>query len=121
ERGPGTGPGSVDVWRPGPAGLRRVTSQALRPAAVFALGAGPVAHDGGRPHGPERVAMGDNHGRVGLCRWGDDGALEPVGEPIPVGWAITAAAVADVTGDGRGEVVVLGYPARLHLVAVVVQ
>jgi len=121
ERGHGTGPGSVDVWRPGPAGLRRVTSQTLRPAAVFALGAGPVAYDGSGPHGPERVAMGDNHGRVGLYRWGDDGALEPVGEPIPVGWAITAAAVADVTGDGRGEVVVLGYPARLHLVAVVVQ
>lgn len=119
ERGHGTGPGSVDVWRPGPGGLRRVTSQTLRPAAVFALGAGPVAHDGLAVNGTDGVAMGDNRGRVGLYRWKDDGTLEPLGEPIPVGWALTSVAVADVTGDGRGEVVVLGYPARLHLVAVV--
>src|SRR5690606_23287130 len=119
ERGHGTGPGSVDVWRPGPGGLRRVASQTLRPAAVFALGAGPVAHDGFGGNGADGVAMGDNRGRVGLYRWGDGGALEPLGEPIPVGWALTSAAVADVTGAGRGEVVVLGYPARLHVVAVV--
>lgn len=113
ERGEGTAEGVVDVWRSGAATLERLTSQGLRPAAIFALDARAAL--GGDARG--WLAVGDNHGRVGLYHWGEGGSFQPFGEPIPVGWVLTDLALANVTGGRLPDIAVLGYPRRIHLIA----
>lgn len=113
ERGAGTDSGWVDLWEGNGLRYKRRLSQTLRPAAIFALGAGTV--DGS----PEMwLAVGDNRGRVGLYAWEGEAGFSPWGEPVPVGWGLTDLTLADVTGDGTKEMVVLGYPNRVHVVAV---
>lgn len=111
DRGVGTQPGRIEVWMPRAGGWQRLSSQTLRPAAVFALAGNPP----GRAM-PGAVAVGDHRGRVGLYHWAE-GGLRPVGEPVPVGWGLVDVALADMTGDGVAEIVVLGNPNRVHLLA----
>lgn len=111
DRGWGTQPGRIEVWMPWAGGWHRLSSQALRPAAVFALAGGWSRQDA-----PGAVVIGDHRGRVGIYQW-IEGGLRPLGEASPVGWGLVDVALADLTGDGVDEIVVLGNPNRVHLLA----
>lgn len=119
EHGEGTAAGFVDAWRWNAARFEQVASQSLREAGIFALDGGWAELPAGGSGEPvPLLAVGDNRGRVGLYRWRDDGGFHPLGEPVPVGWGLNDLALADVDGDGVPEIVVLGYPNRIHVVAV---
>jgi len=93
------------TWQDG--AYRRVLAQLFRPAPVFGL----ATAEGGR-----LLVAADDRGRVSVYRY--DGGLQLVGESVPLGWAVASAAAGDFFGDGGLQVVVLGYPSRLHVVRI---
>lgn len=100
-------PGEVQLWTWQDGAYRRVLAQPFRPAPVFGL----ATAEGGR-----LLVAADDRGRVSVYRY--DGGLQLVGESVPLGWAVASAAAGDFFGDGGLQVVVLGYPSRLHVVRI---
>ncbi|OUM92845.1 MAG: hypothetical protein BAA04_10310 [Firmicutes bacterium ZCTH02-B6] len=107
ETGVGNGAGTVHVWRWGPGGYEAAGRADLRAAPVFALAA---AQDGDR----HLVVVADDRGRAGLYRFAS--GFEPVAETTRgLGWAVSSAAAGDFLANGTLQLVVLGYPSRLHV------
>ncbi|REJ35707.1 MAG: hypothetical protein DIU82_06885 [Bacillota bacterium] len=107
ETGVGNSPGTVQVWRWGQGGYEPAGGEALRQAPVFALAA---AQDGDR----HLVALADDRGRAALYRFGSGFQLTAENSRS-LGWAVTSVAAGDFIGDGTLQLVVLGYPSRLHV------
>lgn len=105
--GSGMSPGTVQVWAWQDGAYRRVLEEPFRAAPVFGL----TTAAGGR-----LLVAADDRGRVSVYRY--DGRLTLVGESVSLGWAVASAAAGDFFGNGGLQVVVLGYPSRLHVVSV---
>ncbi len=107
EAGVGNTPGTVEVWQWDEGGYVALNREELRPAAVFALATAPS----GREHW---LAVADDRGRAGLYRFRN--GFELVAESDrTLGWAIASVAAGDFFGDGGLQLVVIGYPSRLHV------
>ncbi|MBO8141759.1 MAG: hypothetical protein H0Z37_06200 [Firmicutes bacterium] len=102
-------PGTVQVWQWRSGRYALLISEPLRPAVAFGLAAA------GSDAGPV-VVVADNRGRSAAYRL--NGGFELLGESGSLGWGVTSAAVADFFGDGGLQAAVIGYPSRLHLLAV---
>lgn len=105
--GRGMGPGEVQVWAWEDGAYRRLLAAPFRAAPVFGL---TTAADG------KLLVAADDRGRVSVYRY-DDG-LTLLGESASLGWAVVSAAAGDFFDDGGVQVVVLGYPSRLHVVEI---
>lgn len=105
--GNGMGPGTVQVWTWSNGAYRRIQDAPFRSVPAFGL---TTALDG------RLLIAADDRGRVSVYRMGRE--LELVGESVSLGWAVASAAAGDFFGDGGVEVVVVGYPSRLHVVEI---
>lgn len=111
EVGERMGAGNVEVWSWTGDGYERTFQSALRPAPAFGL---DTTDDG------ELLITADDRGRVSVFRWpgAADEGLTLLGESTSLGWAVASAAAGDFFGDGGRQIVVIGYPNRLHVVQV---
>lgn len=105
--GNGMGPGAVQVWTWDGDKYRRVQDAPFRSVPAFGL---TTAADG------RLLIAADDRGRVAVYRMQSD--LELLGESGYLGWAVVSAAAGDFFGDGGVQVVVIGYPSRLHVVEI---
>jgi len=107
EIGAGTKPGQVQVWGWRQGRYVLLDAEPLRPAPVFAAATVPA----GTGH---LLAVADDRGRGAVYRWGS--GFELLAETSRgLGWAVGSAAAGDFFGDGSRQLVVVGYPSRLHV------
>lgn len=105
--GNGMGPGTVQVWTWSDGAYRRIQDAPFRAVPAFGL----TTAMGGR-----LLIAADDRGRVSVYRL--EQGLELLGESSSLGWAVASAAAGDFFGNGGVQVVVIGYPSRLHVVQI---